>query len=260
MSEDRSHIITETPNRIRQGAAFTIIDLIVAVAIIGVLFALAFVGYSRMRLVSGETLCASNLRQLALAARSYIADHNGHLPDSAYWPYLSSGNDGARDWTLWPYLGGLADREAVSILTCPVMQRLYPAKSPATLTSAGKRSYNINGFATGSIKGKSGADVQEIAPYDTSRRHINNIPHPSKMAFFLEAPVIPPAGINATFFSTATLLRPTDGNQPGLLGTDYFHSGKIHVAFVDGHVEPITREQGLSIRAEGSQSPFCGGE
>jgi len=201
-------------------AAFTIIELLVVVLVLGILFALTWAGYSRIQLGAGETRCANNLRQLALGGASYAADRNGRLPDSTYWPYLSNGKDGARDWTLWPYLGGLMDKEADSVMTCPVMQRFYPAKSPASLTSAGRRSYNISGFATGSVKGQMGDEALGVVPYGTSRRRINNVPHPSKMAFFLEAPVTPPGGIDATFFSTVTLLRATDRDHPGQSGTD----------------------------------------
>ncbi len=57
--------------------AFTVTELLVVVAIIGVLVALLLVGLGKGRLLARVTSCLSNQRQIALAQASYATDNLG---------------------------------------------------------------------------------------------------------------------------------------------------------------------------------------
>lgn len=57
-------------------AAFTLIELLTVVAIIGVLATLILAAVSRARTRAHETTCLGNLRQIALAAEIYISDNH----------------------------------------------------------------------------------------------------------------------------------------------------------------------------------------
>ena len=65
--------------RFRCRAAFTLIEILVVIAIISILSALLFSVFSRVREKGRATQCQSNLRQLALAVQQYSAD-NGTYP------------------------------------------------------------------------------------------------------------------------------------------------------------------------------------
>ncbi|MFA6959700.1 MAG: type II secretion system protein [Opitutaceae bacterium] len=60
--------------------AFTLVELLAVIAIIGVLAALVIGGMSRVRISAKRTQCISNERQLVAAALLYAADNRGNLP------------------------------------------------------------------------------------------------------------------------------------------------------------------------------------
>ncbi len=62
-------------------AAFTIIELLVVIGIIAVLTALLFPVLATVRRRGAEKVCFSNLRQLGMAVRMYMQDHDGGRPD-----------------------------------------------------------------------------------------------------------------------------------------------------------------------------------
>jgi prepilin-type N-terminal cleavage/methylation domain-containing protein len=108
--------------------AFTLIELLTTVAIIGILAALLLTTLSRSKHSAQRIRCVGNLRQLGLAGQMYWDDHNGqafryyHYPTNGghlYWfGWLSSGAEGDRIFeekagALHPYLRGRG------IETCP---------------------------------------------------------------------------------------------------------------------------------------------
>jgi len=64
----------------RQG--FTLIELLVIIAILGLLAAVLFPVFIRVREKGRQTVCASNLHQLDLAIEAYTQDYDGHHPAS----------------------------------------------------------------------------------------------------------------------------------------------------------------------------------
>ena len=67
--------------RVRPG--FTIVELLVVVAIIIVLASLVFIGMGRIQSTGRSAVCASNLRQVGVAMLSYASDNQGKLPPLA---------------------------------------------------------------------------------------------------------------------------------------------------------------------------------
>jgi len=61
-------------------AAFTLLELLVVVAIIGVLAGLLVPVLSKARAAAKTTHCLGNLRQLSLAIQMYVDDNGGRLP------------------------------------------------------------------------------------------------------------------------------------------------------------------------------------
>ena len=70
-------------NVMRRGRArtgFTVVELLVVISIIAILAGLLLAVIVRQRGKGVEVRCASNLKQLALAAQMYYSDHDGRFP------------------------------------------------------------------------------------------------------------------------------------------------------------------------------------
>ncbi len=76
------------PKRHRAASAFSLAELLVALALAGTLLLLAFPLARTARSQWQKTGCVNNLRQLGTALTLYAADHNGaypHNPTQRYW-------------------------------------------------------------------------------------------------------------------------------------------------------------------------------
>lgn len=89
---------------------FTIIELLVVVAVIALLIALLMPSLKSARDLARRTVCASNTRQLYQCQLSYLSDSQGTM--FAYWWHPSAGN---RIWIrqLQPYI------QQADLLICP---------------------------------------------------------------------------------------------------------------------------------------------
>ena len=63
-----------------QAARFTLIELLVVVAVIALLAAVLMPVYQRVTESGRATACVSNLRQISVALKVYLADHNNTMP------------------------------------------------------------------------------------------------------------------------------------------------------------------------------------
>ncbi|MEX1049788.1 MAG: type II secretion system protein [Akkermansiaceae bacterium] len=61
---------------------FTLTELLIVIAIVGILAALTTLGAMRMRATAGDTKCINNLRQIGTAFGIYITENNGNYPYS----------------------------------------------------------------------------------------------------------------------------------------------------------------------------------
>jgi prepilin-type N-terminal cleavage/methylation domain-containing protein len=72
---------------------FTLIELLVVVAIIAILAAMLLPVLGRAKKSAREVVCINNLRQLCLAATSYVGDEDGYYPPPVAWyDYVGKGS------------------------------------------------------------------------------------------------------------------------------------------------------------------------
>ncbi|MEY2407887.1 MAG: hypothetical protein QOF48_557 [Verrucomicrobiota bacterium] len=77
----------------RDAKAFTLVELLVVIAIVALMAALLLPALANAKHSAARTRCASNLRQLSLAAQLYWDEH-----DNISFPYLGSTTNGGDVW------------------------------------------------------------------------------------------------------------------------------------------------------------------
>lgn len=80
---------------------FTLIELLVVIAIIAILAAILFPVFAQARAQARKSVCASNLKQLALGTLMYVQDYDETFP-----PRFGGASSGNAPWaqTIQPYL------------------------------------------------------------------------------------------------------------------------------------------------------------
>ena len=100
--------------------AFTLVELLTVLAIIGILAAILIAGLGKLRDKARQSTCISNLRQIGVGWQLYLGDHKGAYPAFAtYQMYYWGGGKGTwggpapEDRPLYPYLPDTA------VFKCP---------------------------------------------------------------------------------------------------------------------------------------------
>lgn len=127
----------------RDRAAFTLIELLTVIAIIGILAAIIIPVVGKVRNTAQSARCVSNIRQLGLQINLYAGESKGELPnlsgltDSAILdPRIVDHGGGQLAYRLWRYytsvpLAALGDARAISVhemLICPAMESVVRPK------------------------------------------------------------------------------------------------------------------------------------
>lgn len=216
-----SGLVSRLPGR----RAFTLVELLTVVAIIGVLAAILIPTVGNMRKSTMRAECASNLRQISNAAGLYAQDNKGHYPRAytvvnkaeVFWrELLVRGGYFGR-----PNLGVPDNRPQsqwhsshFSYLTCKAHRQSVPIERASDDWL--RPTYSMNGtLATG--------QTPEWRP------RLENIAHPARLAYVADGP--PPSGgsgvvINGALWSGAW--------KPD---AEKAHGGVANILFFDGHVE-----------------------
>lgn len=98
--------------------AFTLVELLVVIAIIAVLAALLLPALSRAKEQARRAKCISNLRQIALSARLFSADHDSYYP--WHTPTEDGGTYGSSAGTAWRNFRSLSNELITpKLLVCP---------------------------------------------------------------------------------------------------------------------------------------------
>ncbi len=217
--------------------AFTLVELVVVIAILGILAALLTPALATAFRIAERTTCASNLRQIGLATQLYLKDNDGWffplVTDTLRgrrWyfglePSASPGCEGERvldrtEAALYPYLHAPESVEA-----CPSV----PFGSPYKPKFKGASwSYGINWYL---CNHHGSANFSSIRPQDAGRTLL-----------YADA-----AQIN-TWLAPASPSNPMVEDhywiRPGTPQVQFRHGGLANVLFADWHVEACPPKEG----------------
>jgi prepilin-type processing-associated H-X9-DG protein len=205
-------------------------EVLVVLAVVAVLMVLALPVYQAFALQGLSAKSVGQLRSIATAGLSWVADNQGRLPDQTGW-YSRSKSDPR---SLFGYLGLPNTGAPVlhdSVFTCPVFQKSFPTRG-----SSPHRTYAINRYATGSHVGDP-ADWSQMTTNADPPQTLLRVRSPGRMAFFMDGrPNTLQPRDNYVYRSYAA----TDSIAPDK--TPHLHQGGLHVAFLDGHVKRITTD------------------
>ena len=131
---------------------FTLVELLIVIAIVGLLAALLFPVFAKIREKAQETTCASNLRQLGQAFMMYAQDYDQHLPEQ--WAGRTPTDVGASSVsTAWEtYLRPYTKNKDIN--RCPSDTLSKPLKIPATgitLFSSYATTFQVQGKSLAAI-------------------------------------------------------------------------------------------------------------
>jgi prepilin-type N-terminal cleavage/methylation domain-containing protein/prepilin-type processing-associated H-X9-DG protein len=207
--------------------AFTLVELLVVVAIIAVLAAITVPAVGAFQSKSWQTKSASNMRQIGVALLLYAGEHDGDLPPTSH----TTGTKFRRAWIyqLKSYLGHFDE-----VRLCPA----DPHK--AARRQAEGTSYILNSWVFVPKYGPFG-DLEE------SYNNLKRLPHPGRTVFaFNVSDAVPPGITNDHTHSdlwpqnwqrVCAEIQP-DRFRAGRAAADH-SEGQSNLLFADGHVEAI---------------------
>jgi prepilin-type N-terminal cleavage/methylation domain-containing protein len=233
-------------NTDKKDFAFTLVELLVVIAVIAILAALLLPALSSAKANAKRTACMNNLKQLATAWTIYNGDNDGRIPSCV--PFFTRGVGNPNAWILgvsfptnWPNPFGEVDfgvldatnQNAISrgvLFPCSKSSEIYrcPADSREENGVSYVRSYSMNNW----MNGIPYASWNKSLGLDTSNRLFMNeasISAPSQFFVFIDEDR---STINDAMF--VTIMNPAEGFEDLPARR---HKTGYPLSFVDGHAE-----------------------
>jgi len=253
------------PSADQSRTAFTLVELLVVIAVIGILAALVLSGVSSAKGKAMRIQCANNVRQLGLALQQFVADYHVYpLNANLHW---SDGDEHATTWRTALEQAALSGRDPwalkklgtnwwhFTVWHCPAVP--FSGFTLGTRTSTtnyafsnyGYNAYGLRRWEDAESLGLGGHKGNRIptnsvdSPYlDSPPVHESEVVNPSEMMAIGDGFV----GGNGVIVDTTAnrgRLQRTSGLQDigGSTARSYSrHQGRANTLYCDGHVESPT--------------------
>jgi len=225
-------------NRTRNRVGFTLLELLVVLAIIAVVAGLLLPAVRRARAEAHRIHCLNNLRQMVLAATEYEIDHGAFPP--AYARDFSTGKTRTWESFLWD-MG-----TKFQIQQCPAFH------GEAMWKEDRYTGYNYNASYVG---GRVFLRGNTVLPGSAESASMADIKNPAKCALFGDGEY--ESGANK--FMRSPDPGPLDFDASlTLAGTQGFrHRDMTNVGFADGHAESL-KDRFVKSSGHGKPTKKCG--
>lgn len=196
----------------RQTGAFTLIELLTVIAIIGILAAIVIPTVGRVRDSARSAQCTSNLRQVFNVYMLDVEDRRGVIPTTS--PSIWIDGIAAKYY-------GAAGKGIGQALGCPVQ---ISRKDPAIIVTSNNnqrapRTYSLN----------RDLNRRAASPYANVTRSLTSFTSPSRTALAGDGN----DSDNASNYYTGVI---GSGGRP----PQKVHNGKANIVFLDGHVQSMS--------------------
>ncbi len=226
--------------------AFTLIELLVVIGIIAILIGIILPALSTARKQAMSAQCASNLRQIIIAATAYVQENRGYWPP-AHLDYFSKNKHrwhGTRPAASTPFDfdGSPLKRylQSPAIKGCPAFQ---PSTTTGFERGCGGYGYNHNYIGSSAFDPRQYTTVLSPAAWD---REFGNVPakqnmirRPAEKIAFADSAMAssPVSLIEYSFIEPPLFLQappaPPTQSSPSI---HFRHKRRANIAWADGHV------------------------
>lgn len=219
----------------RTTSGFTLLELLISIAIIAVLVSLLYGGLMQAGATAKTTKCIGNLRNLTSVAIAYTVDHNGYYPPTLV---IKGGS-----WVdFWPdqLTAYLPDSEGRTPLGYPIKNSAFycPAIKADKHGTWGDYGANSNIFRI------IGGGIGDIGIIESAFRP-PNITKPEKRILICDANN--GFGYGSFFIDVYNfMIDPKNDRQVSLTGTilPAAHRDKyVNISFADGHIKSLTGDE-----------------